>query len=608
MKRYFFVSLVMTFVLFACNKNNPQDSTNGENYTNLNGEAVKIIEADRYQKKSENLHFVAMRFATGNVGYVTQEDSAIYVSGSGAIIDILLVTESVDENKVPIAGTYNVGSDDTPFTALNNEHYFGIVQFLPAVYNVNDGNVSTAISYNSGSVKVVKESQEYKITIVLKCSDGTTREYEYNGQISVIDKSQAGNVDAITIQQGEAITIISGYSEWLSVSFSPNDQTDNIIFESSDQTIVNISGSSNTSCFIHAHKEGTCNVTARCVHNNCSATIVVTVVTLSSVQYEFCDLYLMQSTDEMPDEEYLIYRLRQYRGDDISDGGDASLTKVVDNTKNFPDAGTWLYRYTADNGYEYGIFADSVISRRVWLLSTEAFFYNDGNEFGVRGFAPLIEFKFSFYVDNKYYYCLGQFHIESDATATDTIRKPGVPARPMPSIIQASRFNQAGYLSYCTDLLNGSNVNWIDYGIFGNGDARLKAAYPDYGDPRMFDFFGCVNGGYINFESPDYNSSAWLKAEDYDISATVYENPMAHCLATQTTTDPSTGQVVEQLVVPYQMAESKNINYTKGQSQESTIRRELAIPKHRLEKQIKITNTIGAVLRMYLYSQSKRWY
>ena len=158
-------------------------------------------------------------------------------------------------------------------------------------------------------------------------------------------------------------------------------------------------------------------------------------------------------------------------------------------------------------------------------------------------------------------------------------------------------------------MFNGSNANWIDYGIFGNGDARLKAAYPYYNGTVVSDFFGCVNGGHIEFEmSEDYNSSAWLKADNYDISATVYENPMAHCLATETTIDPSTGQVSEQFVVPYQMAESKNINYTKGQNQKSATRRELAIPKQQLEKQMKITNTVGAVLRMYLYSRSKRWY
>lgn len=610
MNKNIFLSIIMLFALVACNDGKLQNPTNhgkDEGDSDLGREMVKNIEADYYGKKSNSLYYVSMRFATAGVGYVTNADSSVYVSGSGEIIDVLLAAPLVDENKVPMAGTYVVGSEEASYTALSTVHSFGYKEILPAVYKVDNGDVSAAISYNSGSVQVTKNSEDYKITLTLDCSDGTTRKYEFDGQMSVIDKSQTCNVESIYFREGSDLRMISGDLRSLSVSFSPYGQTDYVMFEVSDPTVARIVETSNTKCTILAIKEGTCDVTARCVNNNCSATITINVLSILSLQYEFGDLYLMQPTDEMPDEEYWIYKLRPYRGEDIPDGGDASLTKVIDDSKSFPDPGTWLYRYTADNGVEFGIFADSVRSQRAWLLSTDAIFDYDG-QFRTYGFAPVMEFKLNYVFDNRYAYCLGDYQIVSDATATDTIRKPGVAAKPMPSTIQASRFNQAGYLSYYTDLFNGSNVNWIDYGIFGNGDARLKAAYPDYSGTVVSDFFGCVNSGYIEFGFGDGNTSAWLKAENYDISATVYENPMAHCLATETTTDPSTGQISEQFVVPYQMAESKNINYTKGQNQKSATRRELAIPKWRLQKQMEVNNTIFAVLRMYMYSPKKRWY
>lgn len=613
MSRNIFLSIIMVLALVACNDGKLQNPTNhgkDEGDSDLGREMVKNIEADYYGKKSNSLYYVSMRFATVGVGYVTNADSSVYVSGSGEIIDVLLAAPLVDENKVPMAGTYVVGSEEASYTALSTVHSFGYKEILPAVYKVANGDVSAAISYNSGSVQVTKNSEDYKIKLTLDCSDGTTRKYEFDGQMSVIDKSQTCNVESIYFREGSSLTIVSGNSRSLSVSFSPYGQTDYVMFEVSDPIVARIVGTSNTTCTILARKEGTCDVTARCVNNNCSATITINVRSLSSVQYEFGDLDLMQPTDGMQEERYCIYTLRAYRGDIIQDGGDASLTKVIDDSKSFPDPGTWLYRYTADNGAEFGIFADSVRSQRAWLLSTDAIFDYDG-QFRTYGFAPVMEFKLIYMFDNIYAYCLGNCPIVSDATVTDTIRKPGVAARPMPNTIQASRFNQSGYLSYCTALLNGSNINWNenwpDYNVFEEGDAHLLFALSDY-DNVTTGLFGCVNSGYIEFGFGDGNTSAWLKAENYDISATVYENPMAHCLATETTTDPSTGQISEQFVVPYQMAESKNINYTKGQNQKSATRRELAIPKWRLQKQMEVNNTIFAVLRMYMYSPKKRWY
>lgn len=596
MKKTFLLSFLLTLIFFGCSKNNSQDPTTGDDPTNPGSdkETLKLIDARYNGQKQNDFHYVSMRFATSDVGFVTTEDG-FCVSGSGALVNVSFYASSLDENNVPVRGTYAISNACEAFTVHSK------------IYPVEDGGILEPIECESGTVKVSCNDQEYEIRFSLNCSDGKTREYKFDGEITVIDESQGKQISSIEFRQGSSLTLMQGISVKLDIAFNPSNSSDNIIFEVNTPEIASIVNTSNTSCVILAHKKGSCEITAKCEHYDCTATITINVTSLLDAQYKLQDMEFMMATDEMPIERYCIYRLRIYTGNFYTDGSDASLTRVVDYSKRFPDPGTWLYRYTADNGFEeYGVFADSVKSQRTWLLSKGALLGENGN-FTAYEFAPIMEFKLVYWFDNRYAYLLGPYEIVSDATANDTIRKPGVAAKPMPSYIQASRFNQAGYLDYCTDKINGSNVNWNDYNVFGSGDARFKAAYPstETNETILSDFFGCVNSGMIGVVSGD---NTFLQVDYYDIHATVYDNPMAYCLATEITTDPSTGNATEELIVPYQMAKSKNVNYTEGENPYLAKSQEKAILKSSLHKQIKLNNTISAVLRTFMYSPRRRWY
>lgn len=220
----------------------------------------------------------------------------------------------------------------------------------------------------------------------------------------------------------------------LNFDITPENYNGETIYEVSDTSMVKILDHTRRTCLLKGLKYGYCQLKVTC-NDTLSITISLNVGLYKYTDVVFDEIYMMTPTDEMPTNRYVQYHLRRYRGVEVPKGKDATLTKVIDDSKRFPEDGTWLYRYSEGED-EYGVFKDSVIETRFWLLSTNAYFDGE-NEFAVKSsFAPIIEFSATYIFDSEYFYTLGNWEIMNDRKLGDTIRKEGVEPRPMPNIIQ----------------------------------------------------------------------------------------------------------------------------------------------------------------------------
>lgn len=106
-----------------------------------------------------------------------------------------------------------------------------------------------------------------------------------------------------------------------------------------------------------------------------------------------------------------------------------------------------------------------------------------------------------------------------------------------------------------------------------------------------------VNQGYFYFED-----LGWINAVSYDFDVTYYFNEWFDGLATERVVDPATGEEVEQVIVPYRMADTFSYNYIKTRNKKAPRNmrndEQMPISRERVERQMKVMGTLGAVLRM----------
>lgn len=420
------------------------------------------------------------------------------------------------------------------------------------------------------------------------------------------------------------ITISVGQSEVISMTGVSLTQLN---FTSSNSEVAAIEGNA-----IVAKAEGTADITAA-LKSDPSKTAVLHVTVVDYFKnIKFNSVYWMQATEEWHDKCHAIYRLRRNRGQELPDGGDAQLTRVDDYAftgecdtaaaiQTVVDAfqvGNWYYLYTTTDGTEIGVFQDSIRAARSWLLSSDAFFNGDG-EFTVAGQGALMEFTDFYMYDIKYSYCLGDRMLCDDVTEMGKqYVKTGAEYMPYPGYIQVGHFNEGNYLEFFDIILRGGEADEADYPFFDTYDSHMMM-YWTYVDPETGE--SGMNGWYlgwpeleeayddINFDLESDENTGWFKMSYYHFVATVMPAFADYGLATEYIED--TDEPGYYFKDPLEMAPMQTVTYEGGvypvqkpakngvrpQNSEKPIRTSI------LNKQMAVTNTIGATLRMVLTSK-----
>lgn len=344
-------------------------------------------------------------------------------------------------------------------------------------------------------------------------------------------------------------------------------------YTSSDENVVSVDGKGTLLAIALTTSPVTITVKATKDEKSLEATVQVEVIELAQ-SLKFNELYLMQSTADWEEQQYVVYQIRSYRGVELPDAGDAQLTRVdthVGDTVGakagefFPAAGEWIYLYdktVEGETYQIGLFADSVRTYRTWVLSEDVFVADESFTCADQG--AVMEFILAWQYDSKYSYVLGDRDFVEDMTATNTIRPAGVEARPMPGYMQIGHFNETEYLDFFTRALNDEEVSMDDYEFFARYDACIKAVFYDEEQEgiSVFPMYGYPTAGWVYLDQS--TTESWLALSSYEFEATMYSEPGWYALQTEIFEED--GQMYKQFVTPLQMADSKTYTYVKNAS------------------------------------------
>ncbi len=431
---------------------------------------------------------------------------------------------------------------------------------------------------------------------------------------------------------GESISFNNGKDGKLTISVG---QSEVISIKGASLTDVTITSSNSEVAAINGNAivgmaEGTADITAT-LNSDASktASLHVTVVDYFK-NIKFNSVYWMQASEDWHDKCHAIYRLRTSRAEELPDAGDAQLTRVNDYAftgacdtaaaiQTVVDAfqvGNWYYLYTTPDGVEVGLFQDSIRAARSWFLSTDAFFNGDG-EFTVAGQGALMEFTDFYMYDIKYSYCLGDRMLCDDVTEMGRqYVKTGEQRMPYPGYIQVGHFNEENYLEFFDIILRGGEADEADYPFFSIYDSHMMMYWnsvdPETGESGMSGWYlgwPVLEEAYdgINFDLEQDENTGWFKMGYYHFTATVMPAFADYGLASEYNEEDGQYYFKD----PLEMAPMQNVTYEGGvlpqeKPGKNGIRRqhsEKPVRNSLLNKQMSVTNTIGATLRMVLSSK-----
>lgn len=391
------------------------------------------------------------------------------------------------------------------------------------------------------------------------------------------------------------------------------------VFTSSDTSVAYVATLDNSSkYYIFGASDGTAVITATLKNDtSVKATLKVTVTQYYKMA-KFTEVCWMTPDCELDNMRYVIYRVRRYRGDEQPEGGDARLTRVdaqttdttsADSLQALVDnfvAGNWYYLYADENGNQFGMFRDSCISKRSWLLDKNCYFNGD-NEFTVNDKACVMQFRDFFTFDSMYSYFLGGRTIVDDVCEVAQNRRPmarqyqksGEQLKPFPGYVQCGHFDEQCYTNlYKYFAANGSfpgddselwdyfekHDSWFYYlESYENEYLRWLMGYPLSSEDDSYSFYltqDQTNSSYI----PTY----------YNFKASMFKYYLNDGF------DPtaSTLEFGKTEVVTY--SAGKYPSARPGRSGVRRQNRELPVRNSSLKKQMAVDNTIGAAMRMAL--------